>query len=154
MESVMHENRIFDPPATFRDQARMQSMEAYREAHRRSLDDPEGFWAEVAGELEWFRKWDRVLDDSEAPFYQWCTGGRLNICHNAVDRWADGPHADKRAIVWEGEPGDQRVLTYAELKREVSRFANVLKELGIGKGDTVAIYLPMIPELADRKSVV
>jgi acetyl-CoA synthetase len=148
MESVMHENRIFDPPATFRNQARIQSMQAYRELHRRSLDDPEGFWAEVAGELEWFRKWDRVLDDSEAPFYQWFTGGRLNICHNAVDRWADGPHADKRAIVWEGEPGDQRVMTYAELKREVSRFANVLKELGIGKGDTVAIYLPMIPELA------
>ncbi|MFO7724565.1 MAG: AMP-binding protein, partial [Oceanipulchritudo sp.] len=148
MESVMHESRIFNPPESFRKNAYMTSLEAYREEHRRSLEDPEGFWAEAAESLHWFRKWDRVLDDSEAPFFKWFTGGRTNICYNAVDRWADGPKADKRAIVWEGEPGDERVLTYAGLKREVSRFANVLKELGIEKGDTVAIYLPMTPELA------
>ena len=148
MESVMHENRVFQPPEAFRERAHIQSMEAYREEHRRSLEDPEGYWAEVAEDLHWFKKWDRVLDDTEAPFFKWFAGGKTNICHNAVDRWADGPLADKRAIVWEGEPGDERVLTYAELKTEVSRFANVLKELGIRKGDTIALYLPMIPELA------
>jgi len=148
MESVMHENRVFQPPAPFQEKAHIQSMEAYEALHRRSLEDPEGFWAEMADSLHWFRKWDRVLDANDAPFYKWFDGGRLNICYNAVDRWAEGDTADKRAIVWEGEPGDERVLTYAELKKEVSRFANVLKALGIGKGDTVALYLPMTPELA------
>ncbi|MGA1204252.1 MAG: acetate--CoA ligase [Opitutales bacterium] len=148
MESVLNENRLFPPPESFRERAHLSSMEEYKALHRRSLEDPEGFWAEAAGDLHWFRKWDRVMDDSEAPFYKWYVGGKTNICYNAVDRWAEGPGAGKRAIVWEGEPGDQRVLTYAELKTEVSRFANVLKKLGIQKGDTVALYLPMIPELA------
>jgi acetyl-CoA synthetase len=148
MESVMHENRVFNPPEGFRQRAHINSMDAYREEHRRSIEDPEGYWAGVAGSLHWFRKWDRVLDDSQAPFYKWFTGGKTNICYNAVDRWADGPLADKKAIIWEGEPGDQRVLTYAELKQEVGRFANVLKKLGIEKGDTIALYLPMTPELA------
>ncbi|MEX0322596.1 MAG: acetate--CoA ligase [Puniceicoccaceae bacterium] len=148
MESVLQENRVFNPPASFKESAHINSMEAYRELHKRSLDDPEGFWAEAAESLHWFKKWNQVLDDSDAPFYKWYTGGRTNICYNAVDRWADGDKADKRAIVWEGEPGDQRVLTYRELKREVSRFANVLKGLGIEKGDTIALYLPMTPELA------
>ena len=148
MESILHEKRVFNPSASFSNRAHLGSMEAYRALYQRSLEEPEAFWAEAAANLEWFRKWDRVLDESEAPFYKWFTGGKLNICHNAVDRWADGPQAGKRAIVWEGEPGDQRVLTYADLKREVSRFANVLKALGIAKGDTVALYLPMVPELA------
>jgi len=148
MESVMHEKRVFSPPEKFSSGAHINSMEAYEEQYRRSMDDPEGYWGEVAESLHWFKKWNRVLDDSEAPFYKWFTGGKLNICYNAVDRWAEGPTADKRAIVWEGEPGDQRVLTFADLKREVSKFANVLKKLGIEKGDTVAIYQPMTPELA------
>ena len=148
MESVSHENRIFPPSEAFKKRAHINSMEVYRKEHQRSLDDPEAFWGEVAESLHWYKKWDRVLDDSKAPFYKWFTGGTTNICYNAVDRWADGPSADKRAIIWEGEPGDQRVLTYADLKREVSRFANVLKSLGIRKGDTIALYLPMIPELA------
>ncbi len=148
MESVLHEDRVFNPPESFRKTAHINSMEAYREMHRKSIEDPESFWGEAAGSLHWYRKWDRVLDDSEAPFFKWFVGGRTNICHNAVDRWAEGDKAGKKAIVWEGEPGDQRVLTYADLKREVSRFANVLKSLGIRKGDTIAIYLPMIPELA------
>ena len=148
MESVMHENRVFNPPEAFQERARIRSMETYKEQHRRSLEDPEGFWAEAAESLHWFKKWDRVFDDTEAPFFKWFTGGKTNICYNAVDRWADGPKANKRAIVWEGEPGENRELTYAQLKREVSRFANVLKGLGIKKGDSVAIYLPMIPELA------
>ncbi|MEX0332720.1 MAG: acetate--CoA ligase [Puniceicoccaceae bacterium] len=148
MESVLHENRLFPPSESFKERAHINSMEAYRELHQRSLDDPEGFWGEIAESLHWFKKWDQVLDDSEAPFYKWFTGGKTNICYNAVDRWADGSLANKRAIVWEGEPGDQRVLTYGELKKEVCRFANVLKSLGIQKGDTIAFYLPMIPELA------
>ncbi len=148
MESVMHETRVFPPAEAFRSRAHINSMEAYRAMHQRSLDDPEGFWGEMAESLHWFRKWNKVLDESEAPFYKWYTGGKINLCYNAVDRWADGALANKRAIVWEGEPGDQRVLTYADMKREVSRFANVLKDLGIRKGDTVALYLPMIPELA------
>jgi acetyl-CoA synthetase len=148
MESVMHEERVFTPSESFRERAHINSMDTYKAMHQRSLDDPEGFWGDVAESLHWFKKWDRVLDDSEAPFYKWFTGGKTNICYNAVDRWADGPLADKRAIVWEGEPGDQRVLTYADLKTEVSRFANVLKSLGIEKGDTIAFYLPMTPELA------
>jgi acetyl-CoA synthetase len=148
MESVMHENRVFNPPAAFQERAHIRSMETYKEQHRRSLEDPEGFWSEAAESLHWFKKWDRVFDDTEAPFFKWFTGGKTNICYNAVDRWADGAQANKRAIVWEGEPGENRELTFAQLKREVSRFANVLKELGIKKGDSVAIYLPMTPELA------
>ena len=148
MESVMHETRVFPPADEFRSRAHINSMDAYKAMYQRSLEDPEAFWGEMAESLHWFRRWDTVLDDSEAPFFKWYCGGRINLCYNAVDRWADGPLADKRAIVWEGEPGDQRVLTYAELKREVCRFANVLKGLGIRKGDTIALYLPMIPELA------
>jgi acetyl-CoA synthetase len=148
MESVLKEERVFPPPPSFAANALIGDMETYRREHRRSLEDPDGFWAEAAGELDWFRPWERVFDGSEAPFFQWFVGGKLNICHNAVDRWADGEKRDTPAILWEGEPGDQRQLTYGELKTEVSRFANVLKSLGIHKGDTVAIYLPMTPELA------
>jgi acetyl-CoA synthetase len=148
MESVLHEERLFSPDSDFSSKAHIGSMEAYRKLHERSLADPEGFWAEQAQALHWFKPWDAVFDATEAPFFKWFRGGKLNICYNAVDRWADGDKADKQAIIWEGEPGDERVLTYRELKREVSRFANVLKSLGIGKGDSVALYLPMIPELA------
>ena len=148
MESVLKEERVFPPPSSFAKSALIGDIESYRRDYRRSLEDPEGFWAEAAGNLDWFRTWDRVLDESEAPFFQWFVGGKLNICHNAIDRWADGEYRDKPAILWEGEPGDQRRLTYGELKDEVSRFANVLKKLGIRKGDTIAIYLPMTPELA------
>lgn len=148
MESVLSETRVFPPPEDFSKSAHIGTMEAYRELYQRSLEDPEGFWSEVAEELQWFRKWDRVLDDTKAPFYRWFDGGKLNICHNAVDRWAEGPRADKIAILWEGEPGDQRSYTFRELKEEVNRFANVLKKLGIQKGDNIAIYLPMTPELA------
>jgi acetyl-CoA synthetase len=148
MESVSQENRLFKPPASFSRKAHIGSMEQYKEMHKRSLDDPNAFWGGIAEELHWFKKWDRVLDDSNKPFFKWFEGGQTNICYNAVDRWAEGETANKKAIIWEGEPGDERVLTFAELKVEVSRFANVLKSLGIEKGDSIAIYLPMIPELA------
>lgn len=123
-------------------------MEEYRRLYQRSIEDPEGFWGDVAKELHWFKPWRKVLDESEKPFFKWFEGGKTNVCYNAVDRHAEGPNASKKAIIWEGEPGDQRTLTYAQLKDEVSRFANVLKKAGIQKGDTIAIYMPMVPELA------
>ena len=144
----MKESRVFAPPADFAKHARLSSIEEYRAIHARSLEDPEGFWGDIAAQLHWFKPWDRVLDDSEKPFFKWFTGGRTNLCYNAVDRHLQGERADKDAIIWEGEPGDERRFTYRELHREVCRFANVLKAAGIGKGDSVAIYLPMVPELA------
>ncbi len=147
IESVIHDAPTFQPPADFADQARISSMEAYRELYERSLNDPEAFWAEVASELHWFKPWEKVLDESEKPFFKWFVGGKTNLCYNCLDRHLDGPAANKKAIIWEGEPGDGRTLTYRELHREVCRFANVLKKQGIGKGDHVAIYLPMTPEL-------
>ena len=148
MNDTSIEDRKFAPLPEFSEKAHIQSFEQYQALHRRSIEEPEAFWGEVAEELHWFKKWDSVLDTSEAPFYKWFEGGKTNICYNCVDRHLDGPNRDKVAILFEGEPGDTRQLTYAELHQEVCRFANVLKEIGIQKGDTVAIYLPMIPELA------
>ena len=144
LESVLQEKRKFPPPEAFRHQAHISGMEAYQEQYRQSIENPEAFWASVAEDLHWFRKWDRVLDSSEAPFYKWFEGAKTNICYNCVDRHLDN---NKTAILWEGEPGEQRVLSFADLHREVCRFANTLKSLGVKKGDPVAIYLPMIPEL-------
>ena len=118
----------------------------YLEAHERSLRDVEGFWAEEARKLEWFRIWDKVLE-WDVPFAHWFVGGELNACYNCVDRHVQNGRKNKVAIYWEGEPGDSRVLSYATLYREVNRCASVLKNLGVGKGDRVALYLPMIPEL-------
>jgi acetyl-CoA synthetase len=118
----------------------------YLEAHERSLKDVEGFWAEEARKLEWFRIWDKVLE-WDVPFAHWFVGGELNACYNCVDRHVQNGRKNKVAIYWEGEPGDTRVLSYATLYREVNRCASVLKNLGVGKGDRVALYLPMIPEL-------
>ena len=118
----------------------------YLEAHDRSLRDPEGFWAEEARKLEWFRIWDKVLEWN-APFCRWFVGGELNACYNCVDRHVLSGRKNKVALYWEGEPGDTRVLSYATLYREVNRCASVLKNLGVAKGDKVALYLPMIPEL-------
>ena len=118
----------------------------YLEVHDRSLQDVEGFWAEEARKLEWFRIWDKVLD-WDVPFAHWFVGGELNACYNCVDRHVKNGKKNKVAIYWEGEPGDTRVLTYATLLRDVNRCASVLKNLGVGKGDMVALYLPMIPEL-------
>ncbi|SFT08664.1 acetyl-coenzyme A synthetase N-terminal domain-containing protein, partial [Saccharopolyspora flava] len=108
--------------------------------------DREAFWAEQAGRLSWQNRWDQVLDWSNAPFAKWFVGGTLNVAYNCADRHVEAGHGDRVAIHWEGEPGDSRTITYAELQREVSRTANALAELGVGKGDRVAIYLPMLPE--------
>ena len=147
-DSVLDENRKFAPPAAFTENARINSLEEYEKLYKESIEDPEGFWAKVASELHWYKKWDKVLDESEAPFYKWFVGGKTNICYNCVDRHVEAGNGGKTAIIWEGEPEDRYTLTYSELHKEVQVCANALKKLGIKKGDRVAVYLPMIPELA------
>ncbi len=151
LDSSLRENRIFAPSADFAAKAHVKSLEEYEALYRRSVDDPEGFWGEAAEELEWFRKWDRVLvsgKDGSGLGAKWFVGGKLNLSHNCVDRHAKGARRDKVALIWEGEPGEIRKVTYGELHEQVQRFANVLKGLGIKKGDRVAIYMGMSPELA------
>ena len=143
IDDLLREDRSFPPPAAFRAHARVNDERLYAEADR----DPEGFWARFAGELEWSRPWDRVLD-WQPPHAKWFVGGRLNASVNCVDRHVRGPRRNKAALIWEGEPGDRRTLTYFDLFRQVSAFGNVLKSLGIKKGDRVAIYMPLVPELA------
>jgi acetyl-CoA synthetase len=146
IDSVLQETRVFPPPPEFARQAHIHSLEQYRALWQEAAENPEGFWGRMAEELHWFSKWQRVLEWNP-PFAQWFVGGTLNIADNCLDRHLAGPRRTKAAIIWEGEPGDQRVLTYQMLHREVCRFANALKRLGVKKGDRVGIYLPMIPEL-------
>ncbi len=148
METVLNESRRFPPPPEFSLKSRLGSPELYAELYRESIDNPDAFWSKIAAELHWFRPWDSVLDQTDAPFFRWFKGGQTNIAYNCLDRHLLTVNRNKAAIIWEGEPGDQRVLTYHDLWRDVSRFADALKRLGIKKGDKVAIYLPMIPELA------
>ena len=148
MESVSHEHRKFAPPSEFVDAAHISGDLAYRALYKKSVQDPEAFWAEAAGELHWFKKWDTVLDDSDAPFFRWFDGSRTNLSYNCLDRHIDAGRGDKIAIHWEGEPGDSRDISYAQLHLEVCRLANALKSRGVQKGDRIAVYLPMIPELA------
>ena len=119
----------------------------YDTIYRRSITDREGFWEEEASKLEWYQKWDKVLDDSKKPFFKWFSGGKINIIQNAVDRHLKTWRRNKLAIIWEGEPGDLRTYSYHALNREVSKFANVLKSMGVRKGEIVTIYMPQIPEL-------
>jgi acetyl-CoA synthetase len=121
-------------------------VKEYEEVYKWSLEDPEGFWGERAEELEWFQKWDKVFDDSDAPFYKWFVGGKTNIVHNAIDRHLKTHRKNKLALIWVGEPGDSRTFSYYALNREVSKFANVLKSMGVKRGDIVTIYLPRLPE--------
>jgi acetyl-CoA synthetase len=146
-ESLLRENRVFPPPAEFAAKAHVSSAEQYEAMYRRSVEEPEAFWAEAAGELEWFSKWTSVLD-GEGAHAKWFSGGKLNLCHNCVDRHAAGARKDKVALLWEGEPGEVRKITYGELLEEVQKFANVLKAQGVKKGDRVAVYMGMSPELA------
>ncbi|HYD54784.1 MAG TPA: acetate--CoA ligase [Gemmatimonadaceae bacterium] len=143
IDVLLQENRKFPPDPAFQAQAHVGDQALYEEAAR----DHEGFWARQAAELEWMRPWDRVLE-WDPPFAKWFVGGTLNISVNCLDRHVRGPRRNKAALIWEGEPGDRRTLTYWDLFVEVNKFANVLKNLGVGKGDRVAIYLPMIPEAA------
>ncbi len=146
IESVLKEERIFEPPKDFSAQAHIRTFQAYERRYKRAEKDPEGFWAAIARELHWFKPWDQVLI-WEPPFAKWFVGGRTNIAYNCVDRHLTGWRKNKAAIIWEGEPGEERILTYQALHREVCKFANVLKRLGVRTGDRVAIYMPMIPEL-------
>jgi len=140
--NLLSENRKFEPTAAFRAAAGVSDPVIYEKGR-----DLEAFWAEQAESLDWMRRWDRVLE-WKVPFAKWFLGGRLNVSANCLDRHLAGPRRNKAALVWEGEPGDERVLTYADLHREVCRFANALKALGVRKGDRVTIYLGMVPELA------
>jgi acetyl-CoA synthetase len=119
----------------------------YDALYKKSIENREGFWAEEARKLDWFKKWDKVLDDSEKPFFKWFTGGKINIVHNALDRHLRSATRNKLAIIWEGEPGDLRTFSYHALNREVSKFANILKSMGAKKGEIITIYMPQIPEI-------
>src|SRR5581483_7167084 len=143
LSDLLREDRAFPPPPEFRAAAVAHDEAIYAEAER----DPEAFWARQASELEWMTPWTKVLDWNP-PHAKWFVGGKLNASVNCLDRHLRGPRRNKAALIWEGEPGDRRTLTYFELHRQVCAFANVLKSLGVRKGDRVALYLPLIPELA------
>src|SRR5262245_54911124 len=145
--SVLKESRKFEPPPEFVRRAIISGREEYERLWKRAADDPEGFWAEQAESLHWFRRWDKVLQWNE-PFAKWFVGGQINASFNCLDRHLATPRKNKAAFIWEGAPGDVRVLTYQEMHREVCQFANVLKKLGVKKGDRVTLYMPLIPELA------
>jgi acetyl-CoA synthetase len=151
-DSLMREDRVFQPQPEFAAKAHIRSEADYDAMYKRSVDDPAAFWGEAASELDWLTPWTQVLDGS-GPHAKWFTGGKLNLAHNCVDRHAVGPRANKIALLWEGEPktegvAEVRRITFAELHLEVQKFANALKSLGVKKGDRVAIYMGMCPELA------
>ena len=148
IESILHEKRLFPPTAEFSEKAHVKSLEEYRALYDKAASDPQAFWAELATqELHWFQNWDTVLD-WQPPVAKWFVNGKINISYNCLDRHLTTWRKNKAALIWEGEPGDSRTLTYAQLHREVCQMANVIKELGVQKGDRVGIYMPMIPEAA------
>jgi len=145
--NVMKEARLFPPSPEFSAKARIKSMDEYEKLWKEAAADIPGFWGKMAGELHWFKPYDKVLD-WQCPFAKWFPGGQTNVSYNCLDIHLNTPRRNKAAFIWEGEPGDVRVLTYEMLHREVCKFANVLKGLGVGRGDVVSMYMPMIPELA------
>ncbi len=147
IDSTLRENRVFPPPPEFSARAHIKCLAEYEALYKQSIEDPEEFWAGVAHELHWFKPWDKVLEWN-LPWAKWFVGGKINLSYNCLDRHVDSARRDKTALIWEGEPGEIRRLTYAELHAEVQKFANALKSLGIQKGDRVAIYMGMTPELA------
>jgi len=148
IESILQEKRLFEPSAEFSAQAHVNGLDQYQQLYDKAAADPGAFWAELAEqELDWFEKWDTVLD-WQPPFAKWFVGGKINISYNCLDRHLKTWRRNKAALIWEGEPGDTVTLTYAQLHREVCKFANVLKSLGVKKGDRVGIYMPMVPEAA------
>src|SRR5256885_17266229 len=146
IDSVLREERVFPPPPEFSCHAHVPDRTRYDALYRWSVDDPEGFWREMAGQLRWMAPFARVLD-WQPPFAKWFVGGKLNIADNCLDRHLAGPRRNKAALVWEGEPGERRVLTYHDMWREVSRLANVLKGPGVKRGDRGTIYRPITPKL-------
>jgi len=147
IENVLHETRTFPPTAEFQQNANISSEEQYNKMWNQAKEDPAGFWGEMAENLHWFKKYDSVME-GEMPETKWFVGGKMNASYQCLDRHLDSWRKNKAAIVWEGEPGDTRVLRYQDLHREVCKFANVLKNLGVRTGDRVTLYMPMIPELA------
>ncbi len=147
IESHLKETRLFHPPADFARSAHVASEQQYQQLYQRSLADPEGFWSQIAGELSWFRGWDKVLE-WQRPYARWFVNAQINASYNCLDRQIERGRGEHTAILFEGEPGDVRRVSYRELHAEVCRFANVLKSLGVQKGDRVTIYMPMTPELA------
>ena len=149
IDVLMAEKRVFPPSKEFSKRAYIKSLEEYEDIYKRSIDDPEGFWSEIAEEhITWFKKWDKVLEwNFEKPDIKWFIGGKLNVSYNCLDRFINTPIRNKAAIIWEGDDGSYKTYTYQQLYYEVNRFANVLKKNGIKKGDRITIYLPMIPEL-------
>ncbi len=146
IDSILKESRVFEPSDEFSQSAHIKSLEQYEQLYQEAENDPEKFWSDVASELHWFRPWDKVLE-WDSPWAKWFVGGQINISYNCLDRHLSTSRRNKAAIIWEGEPGETRTLTYQQLHTEVSKFANVLKSLGIKKGDRVAIYMGMVPEL-------
>src|SRR6266699_2238112 len=147
IESHLVEKRIFKPRTDFAKNARIKTLAQYQRMYRESIRQPAKFWAREASELVWRKRWKKILE-WKAPFAKWFVGGKINISENCLDRHLGSARRNKAAIIWEGEPGDKRTLTYQQLHQEVCRFANVLKRNKIKKGDRVIIYLPAIPEAA------
>ena len=147
IESLQIEDRVFPPPPEFSKAAHISSDDELEALRQEATANPEAFWSRMAEELHWFRKWDTVLK-WEPPHAEWFGGGKINASYNCLDRHLDTSRRTKAALIWEGEPGDQRTLTYEELHTEVCKFANVLKHQGVEKGDRIALYLPLVPELA------
>jgi acetyl-CoA synthetase len=146
IDSVLNEQRVFPPPKEFSEHAYVKSMAEYEALYREADEDTEGFWGRIAAELHWFKPWEKVLEWN-APWAKWFAGGQINLSYNCLDRHLATWRRNKAAIIWEGEPGEVRTLTYQQLYTEVCKFANVLKSLGVKKGDRVAIYMGMTPEL-------
>ncbi|HBB88311.1 MAG TPA: acetyl-coenzyme A synthetase, partial [Blastocatellia bacterium] len=147
IESLQHEDRVFPPPPDFSEKAYVKSMAELESLRAEASADPEAFWARMAAELHWFKKWDTLLN-WQPPHAEWFGGGRINVSYNCLDRHLQTWRRNKAALIWEGEPGETRTLTYQQLHTEVCKFANVLQGAGVEKGDRVALYLPLIPELA------
>ncbi len=143
------EDQIIIPPESIKIKAYIRSLEDYRELYKRSIKDPEGFWGEMAEQLNWYKKWEKVLDyDFNKPEIKWFVGGKLNVSYNCLDRYLNSWRSNKVALIWQGEPLEEnRFFTYQQLHYHVNKFANVLRKFGVKKGDRVSIYLPMIPEL-------
>src|SRR5262249_14362512 len=146
IDSILKENRVFPPGHDFSSQAHVKSLQDYERLCREAEQNPDQFWSRIAEDLHWFKKWDTVLE-WDIPWAKWFVGGQINLSYNCLDRHLTSWRRNKAAFIWEGEPGEVRTITYQQLHTEVSRFSNALKDLGVKKGDTVAIYMGMVPEL-------
>lgn len=146
IESILHEDRVFEPPGEFSSRAHVKSLAEYEELHRAALENPEAWWSEQASQLRWQERWTRVLDWSDPPFAKWFVGGRINASENCLDRHVEAGKGEKVALHFVGEPGDTRSVTYAELLELTCEFSNALSAQGVKSGDRVLIYMPMIPE--------